>query len=238
MIHYVRLVEKNSYRFIGTSGFSRTLTGLDSFSEKVICRGNFAKLDSLFLPGTAHPDGTQFPNFYVNGISGGQIIPANGETICQASVEYQGIMNVAKRPVMEEYGVYVLGKYFASSTFTLPSALRDAGVINFDVQQMVPSYRRTYVSITEPKYPILNEETGDFTKPTGFMPPTPPANISWIVASQATGNFPNGWCLVNRSTQQTRLAGVPANSAGVLVPIFNVSEEWLWRPKTSTVPSN
>mgnify|MGYP000399700140 FL=1 len=150
-------------------------------------------------------------------------------------------MNVAKRPIMEEYGVYVLGKYFAASggsaTFTLPSALKDAGVVNFDVQQMVPSYRRTYASTTAPAYPILNESTGAYNKPSGFSPPAPPTAISWVVASQATGNFPNDWCLTNRSTQQTRLAGTNG-SAGALVPLFTVSEEWLWRPKTSTVPSN
>lgn len=241
VIHYIRLVETGGYRFIGTSGFQRTMQGLDSFSEKVLVRGDFKKLDALFLPGTAHPNSAAFPDFFVNGISGGQIIPANNETMCIASIEYQGIMNMAKRPIMEEYGVYIIGKYFAASggspTFTVPSALRDTGVVNFDFQQMVPSYRRTYVATTAPTYPIFNESTGAYNKPAGFAPPTPPVAISWVIASQATGNVPNDWCLSNRSVQQTRLAGVNG-AAGALVKIFNVSEEWLWRPKTSTVPSN
>ena len=237
VIHYIRGVEANGYRFIGTSGFNRNAQGLDSFSEKVLVRGNFAKLDALFLPGTAHPNSATFPSFYVTAISGGQIIPANNETMCIASVEYQGIMNVAKRTIMEEYGLYVNGKYWsgedAFNTFSGPS-YKPAGVTKVDVQQIVPSYRRTYVTTTAPAYPNVVTGTGIMDKPSGFVPPNIPAEISWLATANKICSYPAGWCLVNRATQQTRLPAAPNGTAGALIGIFNVSEEWHYRPVTSS----
>ena len=254
VIHYIRGVEANGYRFIGTSGFNRNAQGLDSFSEKVLVRGNFAKLDALFLPGTAHPNSATFPSFYVTAISGGQIIPANNETMCIASVEYQGIMNVAKRTVSEEYGVYVNGKYWdgtSGNAFYKP-AYMPSYITKVDVQQIIPSYRRAYVTTAAqttakgPEYPILvgsggggagtaGTTTGIMTKPSNFVPPDIPADIAWLARENQIGNYPYGWCLVNRSTQQTRLPAATNGTAGALIGIFNVSEEWHHRPLISSV---
>ena len=238
---YFRLVPTNGYRLIGTGGFSRVSSGLDSFSENVIVRGDLERLHALFPVGDTHPasrtpTNKKYVDFWVSEVTGGRLVPAWAETVCTATIKYEGVLDIATRPIREEWGILNDQRYFPKSggSPTLTSIPgRPAAVLNINVTQMVAAYKRDYVSKTNPAIPSVNliagASAGSMVNPVGFSPPTVPDALTWLIDAEATYNFPWGWTLANRTSQRLLLSG------GTPTPVYVVSELWTYKPARTTL---
>ena len=239
---YFRLVPAGGYRLIGTGSFSRVSSGLDSFSENVIVRGDLERLHTLFPVGDTHPaartaTNKKYVDFWVSEVTGGRLQPAWAETVCTATIKYEGVLDIAARPIREEWGILNDQRYFAalagpSSPLTaIPG--KPTNVNNISVTQMVPAYKRDYVSKTNPAIPAVNllagTNAGSMVNPVGFSPPDVPNALTWLVAAEATYNFPWGWTLANRTSQRLLLSG------GTPTPVYVVSELWTYKPARTTL---
>ena len=124
---YSRGVPQNSYRFIGQNGISLKSDGLDAFTEDFILRTTtdpLRRASALFPRGAAHPDTANYPDFYVQEITGAKRIPSWPEKWLTGSVVYMGVADIATRPITEEYGVYINEKFFARTAPTTRSPVR------------------------------------------------------------------------------------------------------------------
>jgi len=239
---YFRLVPTNGYRLIGTGSFSRISSGLDSFSENVIVRGDLERLHTLFPVGDTHPasrtpTNKKYVDFWVSEVTGGRLVPAWAETVCTATIKYEGVLDIAARPIREEWGILNDQRFFPAlagpSTPLSDIPGKPATINNISVTQMVPAYKRDYVSKANPDIPAVNllpgTNAGSMVNPVGFSPPTVPNALTWLANTQATYNFPWGWTLANRTSQRLLLSG------GTPTPVYVVSELWTYKPAKTTL---
>jgi len=231
--HYRAGFNNQTYQFIGTRGVPRSVSGLATFQEKVAWRGTFAWMANTAFPiGKKHPN-SNYPYFFAQQLLG-DIVPSWTGEVWQGTLEFAGVFNPGKTMVSEEIGTYIQGKAFpkiAGGTYGTPSIIlpgRTSNVNDSQVNQLVPSYSRSYISTTAPELPFV-DSFGVETKPLGWVAPMTPAALTWLFPQYATYTYPNGWYLASRTTKQMRL------SDGTLIPLYDVSEQWLYVPAASTL---
>ena len=221
----------NSVYTHSPSGISRTRDGLDTFTVQFIARCSLPRLLQLMPDGAAYPDATNFPGMYLSGIGNTAQIPAYNETVWRGVATYEGIFELNKRSAVEEWGYWVKETFIPRSATTtagvnprptgMPADVYDLGLV-----EGFPSYRRMYFANAVPAYPaVASSPDGQGMIPAAYQTPAIPASF-WgsITHSLAAYNFPWGWYLVSRTCPVVRL------STGAAIPIYQITETWMYRP--------
>ncbi|MBP7951427.1 MAG: hypothetical protein KA004_17420 [Verrucomicrobiales bacterium] len=241
---YFRALFPGSYRFLKTGGSGRDDRGgkADQISETFLYRGeanstltkSIDRINSLLRTGTEHPSRK---DFFCAGLGAWEIIPGWQAVHLMGTAHYEGLLDAANRPIAEELGWYYNERFWPQSSPGVPTLGnvpgRPGGVGNVSVLEFQKSVQRSYTTQTLPVAPLYNATAdGTMTVPwaAGGAPDLSMDAYAWLAASQSTYNVPNGPYLANRSVSYLRL------STGALVPIYQVTEQWLARPRLT--PSN
>lgn len=220
-----------TYRFIKTGPIPRTTAGLATLPERVIWRGSYTWFANTAFPiGKKHPN-TTYSNFYTEDFEA-EPVPSFGGEVWTGTLNFRGVFNPGKTVIQEEIGVYRQGSYFPKLDGGGPSIVlpgRPSGVNASYVNQLIPSFARKYITTTLPIYPTV-DGSGVESKPANFVPPIPPAALTWLYPANATYTYPNGWYLASRNFPQVRLS-----DGTTVIPLWEVTEQWLYLPAQSTL---
>lgn len=213
-------------RVIGRGG-KLSVQGRDHVTDEIFCRGNLKKIHELFPWGEHHPLTASYPDFYVFDIGGYQEMPANGETVSTAQIEYEGVLDVTTRPHTIKELLFYDEQFWPANELTNAPTLtgvpgRPSYIGNIKVKTFKIAFERRYTTKTLPS-PLTFNGNGTLGLPADLVTPTLPAfPYAWATLNQLVYNWPNGWVLAHRNTDFLRL------SNGVAVPIYDVSESWIY----------